>query len=176
MAESSLLPGGYISTDGSQIVDANGHDVRIASIGWNENFTDIPGSVAQMAADGFNTIRVSWVDATLSADLPRIEQIVAAAAANGIKVILDHHTDEAGTAADGYGAQQVNGLWFDSGPGTDGTNGAGVPDTVTAAQFQADWATVAQAFAGNSSALTTNDPPSLTGIDPLTCFLSGVSR
>jgi hypothetical protein len=147
----TLLPLGYLSTSGNQIVDSNGNDVRIASVGWNQNFSDIPGSVAQMAASGFNTIRVSWADATLSTDLPRIQQIVAAATANGMKVILDHHTDEAGTAADGYGSQQKNGLWYDVGPGTDGTNGAGVAGTVSAAQFQADWVQVAQTFAGNST-------------------------
>lgn len=106
-----------------------------------------------MAADGFNCIRLSWVDATLSTDLPLIEQIVAAAAQYGLKVILDHHTDEAGTPADGYGSQQANGLWYDVGPGSDGTNGVGVTGTVTAAQFQADWLTVAKTFAGNSTVI-----------------------
>ena len=153
MSSSTLLPTGYLSTSGSQIVDAKGNDVRIASVGWNQNFSNIPASVAQMAAAGFNTIRVSWVDATLSTDLPRIQQIVAAATANGMKVILDHHTDEAGTPADGYGAQQKNGLWYDVGSGTDGTNGAGVTGTVSQAKFLADWQTVAGTFAGNSTVI-----------------------
>ncbi|MBN8899278.1 MAG: hypothetical protein J0H35_14060, partial [Rhodospirillales bacterium] len=34
----SLLPTGYLSTQGSQIVDASGNPVRIASIGWNQGF------------------------------------------------------------------------------------------------------------------------------------------
>jgi hypothetical protein len=153
LSTSTLLPSGYLSTAGNQIIDASGNDVRIASVGWNQNFGTIAASVAQMAAAGFNTIRVSWVDATLSSDLSRFQQIVAAATANGMKVILDHHTDEAGTPADGYGSQQKNGLWFDTGPGTDGTNGAGVSGTVSAAQFQADWLKVAQTFAGNSTVI-----------------------
>ncbi len=168
MTIGSLLPAGFLSTNGNQIVDAAGNDVRIASIGWNENFSDIPDSVAEIAAAGFNTIRVSWVDATLSTDLPQLEAIVAAATANGIKVIIDHHTDEAGTAADGYGAQQANGLWFDSGPGTDGTNGAGVTGTVTAAKFLADWKVVATAFAGNSTVIgfnPDNEPTSAGNIN-----------
>ena len=106
-----------------------------------------------MAASGFNAIRVSWVDATLSSDLARIQQVVAAATANGMKVIVDHHTDEAGTPADNYGSNQLNGIWFDSGPGTDGTNGAGVTGTVTQATFLADWQTVARTFAGNSTVI-----------------------
>lgn len=152
-SSSTLLPAGYLSTSGNQFVDANGNYVRIASIGWNQNFTNISANVAQMAAAGFNTIRLSWVDATLSTDLPRIQQIVAAATANGMKVILDHHTNEAGTPADGYGSQQANGLWFDTGPGTDGTNGVGVAGTVSAAQFQANWVTVAKTFAGNATVI-----------------------
>jgi hypothetical protein len=153
MTSTTLLPSGYLSTSGNQLVDAAGDYVRIASVGWNQNFTNISANVAQMAAAGFNTIRLSWVDATLSSDLPRIQQIVAAATANGMKVILDHHTDEAGTPADGYGSQQANGLWFDTGPGTDGTNGVGIKGTVSAAQFQADWLKVAQTFAGNSTVI-----------------------
>lgn len=155
-----LLPAGFLSTNGNQIVDAAGTAVRIASVGWNQNFTNIPGTVAAMAAAGFNTIRLDWVDATLfqanpvdSINLNTIEQIVAAAGAVGMKVIIDHHTDEAGTAGDGYGAQQQNGLWYDSGPGTNNTNGVGVPGTVTQAQFQADWVTVAKAFAGNPTVI-----------------------
>ena len=153
MAASTLLPKSYLSTSGSQIVDASGDDVRIASVGWIQNFSNIPASVAQMAAAGFNTIRVSWVDATLSTDLARIQQIVAAATANGMKVILDHHTDEAGTPADDFGSQQKNGLWYDVGPGTDGTNGVGVTGTVTQAKFLSDWQTVARAFAGNATVI-----------------------
>ena len=138
-SSSTLLPSGYLSTSGNQFVDANGNYVRIASIGWNQNFTNISANVAQMAAAGFNTIRLSWVDATLSSDLPRIQQIVAAATANGMKVILDHHTNEAGTPADGYGHSKQTDYGIDTGPGTDGTNGVGVAGTVSAAQFQADW-------------------------------------
>jgi hypothetical protein len=151
VAASTLLPTGFLSTSGNQIIDASGNNVRISSVGWNQGFDDIPASVAQIAASGFNTIRISWVDATLSSDLPRIQQVVAAATANGIKVIIDHHTNEAGTPADGFGAQQLNGLWYDTGPGTDGTNGAGVRGTVSAAQFQADWLKVAHTFAGNAT-------------------------
>jgi endoglucanase len=61
--------------------------------------------------------------------------VVAAASANGFKVIIDHHGNEAGTDCDGNGVQQLNGLWFDTGPGSDGTNGC-IPGTVTAQTFQ----------------------------------------
>jgi endoglucanase len=147
-----LLPAGYLSTQGSQIVDAAGTPVRMASIGWNQGFDTIPASVAAMKAAGFNTIRVSWVNATLSSDLQRIDQIVAAAQANGLKVILDNHTNEPGSGPqDNYGAQQKNGLWYDVGGASDGTDGGGNQGHTTDAQFLKDWVTVAQHYAGNST-------------------------
>jgi endoglucanase len=147
-----LLPAGYLSTQGSQIVDAAGTPVRMASIGWNQGFDTIPASVAAMKAAGFNTIRVSWVNATMSSDLQRIDQIVAAAQANGLKVILDNHTNEPGSGPqDNYGAQQHNGLWYDVGGASDGTDGGGNQGHTTDAQFLNDWVTVAQHYAGNST-------------------------
>jgi endoglucanase len=149
-----LLPSGYLSTQGSQIVDAAGAPVRIASIGWNQNFNTIPASVAAMKAAGFNTIRVSWVNETLASDLQRLDQVVAAAKANGMKVILDNHTNEDGTGPqDNWGAQQKNGLWYDVGGASDGTDGGGNKGTTTDAKFLQDWVTVAKHYAGNTTVI-----------------------
>ena len=178
----SLLPSGYLSTSGSQIVDAAGNPVRIDSIGWYG--TDGPaGSALQglwtasygtildsIKADGFNTVRIPWSDADLNtpfagtnalggvdwsknADLKGLttlqafQKIVGYAGQIGLKIIFDHHTD------DGSGGQQPNGLWIDKGPGTNGTDGAGVQGTVDAAKFQADWVQLAKTFAGNSTVI-----------------------
>ncbi len=148
-----LLPPGYLHTAGSQIVDDAGKPVRIASVGWNQGFENPDEAMRKIVQTGFNAVRFSWVDATMERDLRTIDGVVAAAANRGVKVILDHHTNEAGTEADGWGAQQKNGLWFDSGPGTDGTNGAGVNGTVTQAIFQAHWVEVAKRYAGNSTVI-----------------------
>ena len=148
-----LLPPGYLHTAGSQIVDEAGGPVRIASVGWNQGFEDPVAAMRKIMQTGFNAVRFSWVDATMQSDLRTIDGIVAAAGRFGVKVILDHHTNEAGTAADGWGAQQQNGLWFDSGPATDGTNGAGVKGTVTKAIFQSHWVEVAKRYAGNSTVI-----------------------
>jgi len=51
------------------------------------------------------------------------------------------------------GAQQKNGLWYDQGGASDGTNGAGVAGTVSDATFQADWTAVAQHYAGNDTVI-----------------------
>lgn len=105
-----------------------------------------------MAADGFNCVRLEWRDATISSDLAAIDQVVAAASQVGMKVILDHHEDEAGSTCDNW-SQQANGLWIDSGPGTNGTNGCGIKGTVTAKVFQNDWVTIAKRYANNSTVI-----------------------
>jgi endoglucanase len=155
----TLLPPGYLSTQGNQTVDTTGNPVRIAAIGWNEigasPLGGIQADVDAMRAAGFNAIRIPWYDATLSVNLAQIDQVVAAASNDGMKVILDHHGDEAPTASNGYGSQQANGLPFDLdlGPGTDGTDGMGDAGTVTEAQFVQDWKTIAQHYAGNSTVI-----------------------
>ncbi|MGE4047835.1 MAG: carbohydrate-binding domain-containing protein [Acetobacteraceae bacterium] len=152
-----MLSSGYLSTKGNQIVDANGNAVRIASVGWNQIYSNVIGDISQnvkaMKEAGFNTIRVSWVNATMANDLRTIDQVVAAAKTYGLKVILDNHTNEAGTAGDGWGAQQQNGLWYDVGGVSDGTNGAGVRGTVTDAKFLSDWVAVANHFKGNDTVI-----------------------
>jgi endoglucanase len=175
-----LLPAGYLSTDGSQIVDQSGNPVRIDAVGWNGTdgaagsalsglfATSYQNIIASMKADGFNTIRIPWSDVSLNAvpaageidfsqnpDLQGLttlqiyQKVVAYAGQIGMKVIFDHHTDDGG--ANGWGGQQANGLWFDSGPGSNGTDGDGHTGTVTAAQFEQDTLTLAKTFSGNST-------------------------
>ena len=97
------------------------------------------------------TNETGGVDWSQNADLKGLtslqvfQKVVAHAGKIGLKVIFDHHTNE------GSGGQQPNGLWIDKGPGTDGTDGAGVQGTVDAARFQADWVRFAKTFAGNST-------------------------
>jgi endoglucanase len=176
----SLLPAGYLSTDGSQIVDQSGNPVRIDSVGWNGTdgaagsalsglyATSYENIMDSMKADGFNTIRIPWSDVSLNAvpaageidysqnpDLQGLttlqiyQKVVAYAGQIGMKVIFDHHTDDGG--ANGWGGQQANGLWFDSGPGSNGSDGDGHTGTVTAAQFEQDTLTLAKTFSGNST-------------------------
>jgi len=77
----TLLPPGYLSTKGSQIVDSTGRPVRIAAIGWNG--TEGPPGAApsgiwrvsyrtvldSIVAAGFNTVRIPWIDIGLQAPL-----------------------------------------------------------------------------------------------------------
>lgn len=151
----TLLPAGYFSTLRSHVVDQQGRPVRLACVGLNQpNFTvSMAKQMQAVVASGFNCLRMSWVDATMQEDLAKIDKVAAVAGPLGLRLILDHHTNEAGTRADGYGAQQMNGLWFDSGPGSDGTNGAGVQGTVTDAKWVANWVTVARRYKGNTTVI-----------------------
>ncbi len=152
----TLLPSGDLTTRGSQIVDRDGHPVRLACVGWNQVYTGVPldRQTAMMARDGFNCIRFSWVNATMQRDLGSIDRVVAAASKAGLRLVLDNHTNEAGHGErDNWGAQQKNGLWYDLGGASDGTDGGGNRGTTTDAKFLTDWQTVARHYAGNPTVI-----------------------
>jgi aryl-phospho-beta-D-glucosidase BglC (GH1 family) len=194
----SLLPSGYLSTSGNQVVDADGHPVRIASIGWSgsDSLTFAPEGLFQLSisntigsikAAGFNTIRLPWSDLFLTASprddaaytainydlnpelkglssLEVFDQIIAAAGEAGLKVILDHHTNDGGPG--GWGGAQANGLWFDRGEGSDGTDGSGTPGTVTAEKFLENWVALAERYANDHTVIgfdLHNEPNNSTG-------------
>ncbi len=163
----SLLPSGWLSVRGSQIVGPDGVPVRIASVGVTGMniiggrlelvgpFQGIRGHVAAMKAVGFNCVRVDWNDKTLddAGAMAELEHFVAACRESGLKVIFDNHNNEATPADWENAAQQKNGLWFDTGPGTDGTDGAGNKGTISSAIFQKDWVTFAKRWARDSTVI-----------------------
>jgi aryl-phospho-beta-D-glucosidase BglC (GH1 family) len=174
------LPAGYLSTRGNQIVGADGKSVRIASVGWwGENDKDgaplgfdkvnYKYTLDSIVKDGFNCIRLSWtngslhssnpckdIDSTLNPDLAGltnmqvIDKMIQYAGTIGLKIVLDHHTDE---GMEPHTDTQRNGLWYDVGPGTDGTDGDGAKGTVTAQSFVDDWVTVAKKYADNTTVI-----------------------
>jgi aryl-phospho-beta-D-glucosidase BglC (GH1 family) len=85
----------------------------------------------------------------------------------GLRVIFDHHTNDGGDH--GWGGQQTNGLWFDKGPGSDGTDGSN-PGTITAEQFQENTLTLVKRY---------RNDPTVIGYDldnePLSRGVGGVS-
>ena len=152
----TLLPPGDFNTRESQVVGHDGRPVRLACIGWNQVYkgASLARQTALMAAHGFNCIRFSWVNATLQQDLQEIDHIVAAAASAGLRVVLDNHTNEPGHGErDNWGAQQKNGLWYDQGGASDGTDGGGNPGTTTDASFLSDWQTVARHYAASQTVI-----------------------
>ncbi len=150
----TLLPAGDFSTKGNQIIDQAGRPVRLACIGWNQvdETRSLDDQTALIAAHGFNCIRHAWANATKDKEIAVVDRMAAAAAKVGLRIIIDNHTNEAGHGErDNWGAQQKNGLWYDLGGGSDGTDGGGNKGTVTDAIFLADWQSVAGHFAGNQT-------------------------
>ncbi len=131
-------------------MDSTGHPQRLACVGYNEPSKDIVGDVAGMKKAGFNCLRYPFDERALRSTFPEMDAIVAAARPLGMKVIFDHHVDDSKELC---GGQQQNGLWFDSGEGSNNTDGCGDRGTVTRAQFKADWVAVAKHYAGNSTVI-----------------------
>lgn len=128
-----------LSTSGNQIVDADGHAVRITGVNWFgfETSTSAPHGLNarnwsemmdQMADLGFNTIRLpfslealqagrmpSGIDYAKNPDLVGLspieimDRIIDHAGEIGMRVILDNHRSAAGDGPNG------NGLWVDGG-------------------------------------------------------------
>ncbi|MBK3737192.1 cellulase family glycosylhydrolase [Azospirillum brasilense] len=127
---------GFLHTDGNQIVDSSGQNVKLTGVNWfggegfvfNPNGMDMRGywgMMEQMKEMGFNTIRLPWSDAALDADratgidtsknpdlankspLEVMDKVIDYAGRIGMKVILDHHRSSDGASAN------ENGLWYD---------------------------------------------------------------
>jgi endoglucanase len=145
-----LLSPGFLSTSGNQIVDASGRPQRLACVGYNEPSKDIAGDLAGMKKAGFNCARYPFDERALSSTYAEMDAIVAAATPLGMKVIFDHHVDDSKELC---GGQQQNGLWFDSGEGSNNTDECGDKGTVTREQFKADWVAVAKHYAGNRTVI-----------------------
>ena len=165
--EALPLPAGYLSARGSQILGPDGSPVRIACVGLNGMdvvggrlqlsplFKGIPGNVEAMRRLGFNCIRVDWINKTLDdpGAMKQLDDFVTACGKVGMKVIFDNHNNEATSTDWENAAQQKNGLWFDTGPGSDGTDGAGTKGTISAVKFKSDWVTFAKRWAGNPTVI-----------------------
>lgn len=161
----AMLPAGFLSARGSQIVGRDGAPVRIACVGglgtvvaggrlgYPDQFNGLDGNVAAMKAVGFNCVRVDFTDRSVDDPtlMAQFDQLVAACGKAGLKVIFDNHNNEATPKNWGNAAQQSNGLWFDTGPGTDGTDGGGDTGTISRAKFLQDWVTMAKHWAGNAT-------------------------
>lgn len=178
----SLLPDGWLSANGAAIVDDRGRRVRIVSIGWDGSggpagyalqglwAVSYRAVCDSIVAAGFNAVRIPWSDVNLDArplnrpaagtidyrrnpDLRGLStwdifrKVVVYAGQIGLKVIFDHHTN------DGGGGQQPNGLWFDTGPGSNGWDGAGHRGTIPAETFRANWLRFAREYANDPTVI-----------------------
>lgn len=154
---------GYFATDGNRIVDANGQAVRIAGVSWFglESETLAPhglwarnyqSMMDQMVELGFNTIRLPFcnelfdpgktpqsINYSLNPDLQGlvgvelIDAIVNYAGEIGLRILLDHHRNDAGVGALGKD------LWY--------------TDEYPESRWIADWEMLAQRYLGNPTVI-----------------------
>lgn len=157
-----------LSTSGNQIVDSAGARVRLRSVNWfgAESTTYCPHGmwarrwsdlIDQIAALGFNCIRLPFSDAVLDNDnepngidfylnpdlegltaLQILDKIIDYGAALGIRFVLDHHRTSAGAGTDGW-------------PPSSGDGGYSL------ATWHAVWETLATRYAAK---------PAVCGFDP----------
>jgi aryl-phospho-beta-D-glucosidase BglC (GH1 family) len=151
---------GPLSARATQIVDWAGAPVTLTGANWYgaEEVDEVPGgldfqpytAILQSIADhGFNTVRIPFsnvmvetnpeITAHVNANptfagqhaLTILDAIVQYAGALGLYVVLDDHRTTPGWSS------QTNGLWYD--------------DTVSDAQFIADWTALAGRYAGSTT-------------------------
>jgi endoglucanase len=146
------LPAGYLSVSGNQIISGNGQNVRLACVGYNEPSGNYAADMSAIANAGFNCVRYPYYDASLN--LSTMDAIVSAAQASNIRVIFDHHGNE---ADNNCLSQQANGLWYDlndsTGSNSNNTDGCGEPGTITYATFRQNWINIATHYAGNTTVI-----------------------
>jgi hypothetical protein len=172
----SALPAGMFSTLGNQIVDQNQNPVRLACVYWqgmngddgtlsnlNSPLNGYQANANAIAAVGFNCIRVdinniSLHDSGATLFLQGLDKVVAAAGSAGLRIIIVDHDNEGNFGTnDNYSndcaAQQVNGIWYDLGGASDGTDGCNDPGHTTQASFQSDWVSIANRYANNDTVI-----------------------
>ncbi len=153
----NLIPTGACKTNGNQIVDVNGNPIRLKCVGWNGgntiNATQLEGfsnasyqtHIDNMIRLGFNCARIlTPARGVLNGEslLSTYDQMLDYAATKGFRFIVDIHNAE-GTNSGNFGTQPPNGLWYDSGGASNGTDGGGTTGTITDALFTQAWQTLA---------------------------------
>ena len=128
--------------------------------------------LTNLKAAGFNAVKIptadrQWinnsnvsniVNTTLNPDLAAnqsyvgvISTIINWGYANlGLRFIIESRVNEGGKGTlDNFGSYQLNGLWYDSGGASDGTDGGDNIGTITDATFVSTWQSRATTFVGN---------------------------
>ncbi len=158
-AQGQLLSPGPLYTRGNQIVDADGVPQRLACVGWNggnsvrprlSGLSRVPyqATMSDMVRLGFNCTRVltsaRGVLENTNDYLGLLDLVIDYAGTIGLRVIVDVHNDEGGhSARDNWGTAPPNGLWYDKGGASDGTDGGGNAGTIADADFRDAWVRLA---------------------------------
>jgi endoglucanase len=144
----TLLPCGPLHTAGSQVVDQQNRPVRLNCTAWWGDLANPDQQMLTLVTAGFNCLRVSYFNRTIADDLAMIDAAVASAAKLSVRIIVNNHANE----GDGNCvAQQANGLWYDKGGASNGTDGCGATGRVDDVKWISDWVSVARHYKGNDT-------------------------
>jgi endoglucanase len=167
----SALPAGFFHVANNQIVSDAGVNVRLSCIGYDQPTGHWSSDMRKIRSAGFGCVRYSWYDAITCShgrcSFKTLDEIVAAAAANNLKVIFSHHGNEGANGQSGNAAcvsQQENGLWYDvNSPEMiagvtwntliGNYDGCGTPGTVTYATFKVNSVALAVHYSRNSTVI-----------------------
>nr|MCH9760645.1 cellulase family glycosylhydrolase [Actinomycetes bacterium] len=157
------IAAGYLSTSGNQIIDSQGETVKLAGVNWfgGETSNGVPhglwsrsytSMIDQMAAEGFNTIRLPYSNEMLHSTaaptgidyaknpelqgmsrLEVMDEVIRYAGEKDLRIILDQHRSAAGNGPNS------SGLWYE---------GAYTEDA-----WVADWEMLASRYLGNSTVI-----------------------
>ncbi|MBP2302223.1 cellulase family glycosylhydrolase [Azospirillum picis] len=163
MVESSGAIKGFLHTEGNQIVDEAGQNVRLTGVNWfgGEGYNYVPAGLwsdsyqhhlENMKEVGFNTIRLTWSDEMFDssavtngidysknpdlAGLTRLQvydKVIDYAGKIGMKVILDHHRNDGGAGTNEHG------LWY--------------TDAHPESKMIENWKMLAKHYAGNETVI-----------------------
>ncbi|CAF3198882.1 unnamed protein product [Rotaria sp. Silwood2] len=129
-------------------------------------FSDYKTILNNVVRLGHNTIRISFYDRGVLNDTPMngvdysigsnselksltylgcLDRIIDYCGTIGLRVVFVSHNNEGGHgSADNYGSSNANGLWYDVGGASDGTDGGGNPGTISDALWINVWETIAR--------------------------------
>lgn len=174
-----LLPPGWFSTLGAQIVDQSGNPVRICSVGWSWyggpqfgpnslNYLSYKQMFSALVNASINCIRIGVAMCSINRDDPfpagsidfsqnpdlqgkNFNEALQTVITYGRSVGLRFIIDWHNCEGTGTnnGVQPGNGLWYDLGGASNNTDGAGNPGTITQDTYFALQTKLAQMFLNN---------------------------
>lgn len=161
-AAGTVIPSGPLHVVGNQLQSGAGVNVRLSCSNYANPTANVGADMNTMRNQGFNCARVPWYDKVTCpsgvCNFAAFDAIIAAATANSMRVVFDHHANEGANGSGSCLSRQANGLWYDvngAAPwnSANGTDGCGTAGTVTYVQFKANWQSFATHYANNATVI-----------------------
>lgn len=158
-----------------RICSATWQGAHMANSGPDMLTVNYQSLLQNIKSAGFNCIKIltndfswlanpniaSFINTTINTDLAAnttyvgvIQRLVTYAYSIGLRSIIESHTNEGGHgSADNFGSFQLNGLWYDTGGASNGTDGGGNLGRISNTLFHQIWVSRATTFTGNTGVI-----------------------